>query len=122
MALVLGSSQALSGARNALDEAIRDFRSILSNDDLAALQDIKKVPPEQAVMQFTAKLDATRRSKKGRSVASRLYTVLQTVRDFSTIVDTFISSRPEIAALVWGSIKMTMLVSSGEYPNLTVSV
>lgn len=119
MALVLGSPQAPSGPRDALDEAIRDFRSILSNDDLATLQDVKEVPPEQAVMQFTARLDATRRSKKGRSIASRMYTVLQTVRDFSTIVDTFISSRLEIAALVWGSVKITMLVSSEVYPNIS---
>jgi hypothetical protein len=122
MALVLRSPQAPSGPRDALDEAIRDFRSILSNHDLASLRKIKEVPPEQAVMQFTARLDATRRSKKGRSIASRLYTVLQTVRDFSTIVDTFISSRPEIAALVWGSIKMTMLVSSKGCPKLLASV
>jgi hypothetical protein len=36
--------------------------------------------------------------------------MLQSIRDYSAIIDTFVSSNPVIAALVWGSVKLTMLV------------
>ncbi len=52
-------------------------------------------------------MNATRRS---RCVSSRLFGILQSVQDFSTIADTFVSSHPEIAALVWGTVKFTILV------------
>ena len=93
-----------------LQEAIQDFQSILSEDQRQQLQRNEGVPDADAVLVFTAELDSRNRNRKGRSIASNLYSVLQSVRDFSAIVDTFVSSRPEIAALVWGSVKLTMLV------------
>ncbi|RYP43678.1 hypothetical protein DL768_009779 [Monosporascus sp. mg162] len=112
MALVpkTSSSRAPIGPEQALKDAIQDFQSILSNDQRTSLQKIKTVPDADAVITFTAQLDYSNRSRKGRSIASRLHSVLQSVREFSTIVDTFVSSHPDIAALVWGSIKLTMLL------------
>ncbi|RYP92659.1 hypothetical protein DL770_001172 [Monosporascus sp. CRB-9-2] len=112
MALVLktSSSRVPIGPERALKDAIQDFQSILSNDQRTSLQKIKTVPDADAVITFTAQLDYSNRSRKGRSIASRLHSVLQSVREFSTIIDTFVSSHPDIAALVWGSIKLTMLL------------
>jgi hypothetical protein len=39
-----------------------------------------------------------------------LHSVLQSVREFSAVIDTFVSSHPEIAALVWGGLKLTIQV------------
>ena len=64
-------------------------------------------------MIFTAQLDRDNQLRKGRGIASRLYSILQSMQTFSTVVDTFVSSHPEIAALVWGSVKLTMLVGDG---------
>lgn len=63
-------------------------------------------------MIFTAQLDHGNQSAGRPDFASRLSTVLQSVQAFSTVVETFVSSHPEIAALVWGSVKLTMLVSA----------
>ncbi|KAF5025652.1 hypothetical protein F66182_2258 [Fusarium sp. NRRL 66182] len=94
-----------------LENALNDFRAVLTQDQRHDLDAVRHVPDTHAVLIFTAELDAKRRTMKGHSIASRLYSVLQCVRDFSAVVDTFVSSKPEIAALVWGSIKLTMMVA-----------
>jgi hypothetical protein len=97
-------------ARRTLENALNDFQSVLTTDDIRELHKVKIIPDADAVLVFTAQLDAQNRTRKGSSIASRLYSVLQSVRDFCTIVNTIVSSHPEIAALVWGSVKLTMLV------------
>lgn len=94
-----------------LQEAITEFREILTADQRKELNEIKAVPDTVAVMMFTAELDRANPERRGSSIASRLYHVLRSVQEFSAIVDTFISAHPDIAALVWGSVKLTMLVS-----------
>jgi hypothetical protein len=71
------------------------------------------VPDVGAVMKFTAELDLKRlsQSTRGRSFASRIFPFLQRFQSFSSIVSTFVSSNPEVAALVWGSVQLTMQVS-----------
>ncbi|KAF4999296.1 hypothetical protein FDECE_11542 [Fusarium decemcellulare] len=114
MALALLGSSTISAnikSESSLQSALRDFRSILTDQERNDLDKVKGVPATDDVLIFTAQLDAKRRTMKGRSIASRLHSVLQCVRDFSTVVDTFVSSHPDVAALVWGSVKLTMLVS-----------
>jgi hypothetical protein len=67
------------------------------------------------VLVFTAQLDSSQQ-RRGRSIATRLHSVLQSVREFSAVVDTFISSNPEIAALIWGSVKLTIQVRCAGNP------
>lgn len=101
---------------HALQEAIQSFRSSLSDKEQAELQHAQQddiAADTNAAITFTAKLDRSR-SSKGPSIASRLHNVLQSVWEFSTIVDTFVSSHPEVAALVWGSMKLTMKVQCPE--------
>jgi hypothetical protein len=93
-----------------LHEALEDFQKILTEDQRAALKEIKSIPDADAVLVFTAKLDSSSQQRKGRSIATRLYSVLQSVRDFSAVIDTFVSSNPETAALIWGSVKLTIQV------------
>jgi hypothetical protein len=63
------------------------------------------------VLVLTAQLDRSQ-DRRGRSIGTRLHSVLQCVRDFSAIIDTFVSSNPTIAALVWGSVKLTIQVTT----------
>jgi hypothetical protein len=35
---------------------------------------------------------------------------LQTVEQFTPVIDTYIQSNPDITALIWGSIKLTFMV------------
>jgi hypothetical protein len=92
-----------------LEAALSEFHNILTEDQRTKLQKIKAVPDADAVFIFTAQLDQSSRSR-GRSIASRLHSVLQCVREFSAVVDVFVSSNPQIAALVWGSVKLTVQV------------
>lgn len=114
-------AQASSGAtpvadpQRSLNDALASFRSVLSVDQQEALKNSPAETDVDKVMVFTAELDQKAKGMRGPSVATRLHAVLEAVHLFSTVVDTFVSSNPEIAALVWGSIKMTMLASS----NLT---
>ncbi|KAI1418855.1 hypothetical protein F5Y12DRAFT_390745 [Xylaria sp. FL1777] len=93
-----------------LQFALSQFCAVLTDDQRHDLSKIRTVPDVDSILVFTAQLDAANRSRRGRSVGSRVSKVLHSTRDFCTIIDTFVSSHPEIASLVWGSIKLTMQI------------
>ena len=93
-----------------LQNAINSFRQVLTPQQLAEFNSIQSLPDTDAVLVFTAELDLRRQSQMGKSIASRLFPVLQAVHSFTGVIDTFVSSNPIIAALVWGSVKMTIQV------------
>lgn len=92
-------------------EAIHEFQSVLTPHQNRELQAIKSIPDASASITFTAQLDRADPNRKGRSIASRLYSILKSIQEFSSIVDTCVSSHQEIAALVWRSVKLTMTAS-----------
>ncbi|KAL6887999.1 hypothetical protein GGI43DRAFT_425900 [Trichoderma evansii] len=67
----------------ALRDAIFDFQSSLNDNQRQELQDIIAIPDADAVLILTAQLDSLNRNRQGCSIASRLHSVLQSVRDFS---------------------------------------
>ncbi|RYP31383.1 hypothetical protein DL768_011176 [Monosporascus sp. mg162] len=93
-----------------LQNAIREFQNILTDEQRRQLDETGPVPEADSILRFTAELDSRDKDRRGPSIASRLYRVLLSVRDFCSIIDTFVSSHPEIAALVWGSVKLSMQV------------
>ncbi|KAF5571100.1 NACHT domain-containing protein [Fusarium pseudoanthophilum] len=93
-----------------LQNAINSFRAVLTPEQLSEFECIQSVPDTDAVLVFTAELDLQRQKKKGKSIASRLFPFLQAVHNFAAVIDTLVSSNPTIAALVWGSVKMTMMI------------
>ena len=94
-----------------LESALSEFASALDDNERKQLHQIKGVPDASAALLFTAKLDASNSVRRGKSIGARAYSMLQSIQQFSAIVDTFVSAHPEIAALVWGSVKLTVLVS-----------
>ncbi|KAH7270955.1 hypothetical protein B0J15DRAFT_417086 [Fusarium solani] len=91
-----------------LESTIARFQAILTDDDRKNLQQLKTEPHDaQSIIMFTASLDRFDPKRRGKSVASRLASFLQTIEQFTPIVDTYIQSNPEIAALVWGSVRLT---------------
>lgn len=112
MSLVLAVSWAgtPAGSRGSLEDALKDFQSMLTDDQRRDLTSIGAPRDADTVMKFLAELDRKSHERKGRGIAGRLYGVLQSVQAFSAVVDTFVASHPSVAALVWGSIKLTMLV------------
>lgn len=98
------------GQSRDLPDAIRGFKSILTKAERDELEKMRLVPDADAILVFTAELDACNRNRRGSSYASRLHTILSSVGSYCGTVNTFVSSNPEIAALVWGTMRLTMLV------------
>ncbi|KAI0545445.1 hypothetical protein F4679DRAFT_462080 [Xylaria curta] len=93
-----------------LDLAVANFCAVLTDEQRRDLSNIRNIPDADSIFVFTAQLDYQNRSRKGQSVGSRVSKVLQSTRDFCTIINTYVSSHPEIAALVWGSVQLTIQI------------
>ena len=112
-----------TAAHQSLENAVAGFQAVLSDEERQKLQDMKNndSPPDaDTVLVFTASLDSMSRQRRGRSISTRLHSFLLSVGGFCNIMtdgklcniaDTFVSSNPEIAALVWGTVKLAMIVS-----------
>ncbi|RKL44968.1 hypothetical protein BFJ72_g3618 [Fusarium proliferatum] len=84
--------------------------AILTDEDRKKLQQLKGTSHDsQSIITFTAELDLLDKNRRGKSVASRLASFLQTIEQFTPIVDTYIQSNPDVTALIWGSIKLTFM-------------
>ncbi|KAH7124811.1 hypothetical protein B0J13DRAFT_565659 [Dactylonectria estremocensis] len=117
-----GSKQALAlrlkpkptgptGADRELESTLARFQAILTDSDREKLQDLKRFQHDtQAIITFTADLDRLDPKRRGKSVASRLASFLQTIEQFTSIIDTYIQSNPDLTALIWGSIKLTFML------------
>ncbi|KAM0273218.1 hypothetical protein ACHAQH_008386 [Verticillium albo-atrum] len=115
MALVASSSSAVpsSGPEKSLEDAVAGFQSILTSDECTKLATIGAIRDPETFMTFTAQMDRENQLNKGKGVASRIIRVLESVQQFSGVVETYISSNPKIAALIWGSVKMALLKGNG---------
>jgi hypothetical protein len=91
--------------------ALRDFQDILSPEQKRYLLAQTTVPDAAAVIILTSEIDNENAMRRSRCVATRLFGFLESVQQFSSIVDTFVSSNPNIAAVMWGSVKLAILVA-----------
>ncbi|KAJ9664651.1 hypothetical protein H2201_005165 [Coniosporium apollinis] len=89
-----------SSVDHSLQEALREFQGALTPAQKQQLEAIKAVPDAAAVITFTAQLDEQNAKRRSCGVATRLYTLLQSVQQFSSVVSTLVSSHPTIAALI----------------------
>ncbi|KAF4445749.1 hypothetical protein F53441_10498 [Fusarium austroafricanum] len=88
-----------------LETAVASFQARLSDGERTRLQGLKSTPHDiQAVIMFTAELDRTDPKRRGKSLGTRVSSFLQTIQQFFPAIDVFVSSNPELAALIWGSI------------------
>lgn len=89
---------ALKDALNAFRQLLTptEYSDMLRSSDLAA----------SSVVEVTASMD----QKKSKYGAKRILPFLESIHQFSSIVDTFIQTDPKISALVWGSAKFLIMV------------
>ncbi|TIA16985.1 hypothetical protein D6C80_04215 [Aureobasidium pullulans] len=97
---------------DALDDALRSFQDSLDPEQKTKFQIIKAVPDAHAVAEFTHQLDQENAKRQSRCVSARISPLLESIQQFSGIVETFVSSHPQIAALIWGSIKLVLQIAS----------
>lgn len=111
MALVLANTPRLK-PEIALTQALDEYKAILTDAEKAVLKSHHGHPDASAVITLTVDIDRENHNRRSRCVGARLITFLESVQQFTTIVDTFVSSNPNIAALVWGGVKVALLVMS----------
>ncbi|KAF4768957.1 hypothetical protein HAV15_008719 [Penicillium sp. str.  len=95
-----------------LNAALKNFENILTEDQKREFQKSTTTPDIASVIEFVAEIDARNSSTKRRCVAPRLFTFLEATQQFTGVVNTFVSSNPIIAALVWGGVKTAILTAS----------
>jgi hypothetical protein len=93
-----------------LQDAIDDFQLALNTQQYQHLQNINAVPNATSVLVFTAQLDSRNRKRKGSSIASRFHSILQSVRDFSAVIQGSAACTPGLSSRIWGSVKLTITV------------
>ncbi|KAK2756370.1 nacht domain protein [Colletotrichum kahawae] len=94
-----------------LENALKTFQDVLDVDERKRLREEMSVSCDASqVIAFTARLDIVDPNRRGRSIATRLHSILETVQRFSEVVGIYVSSHPEIAALVWGSVRLAFTV------------
>ena len=117
MALVL-ANPAKSKPDVALTQALHEYKAILTDEQKAVLQSHHGPPDASAVITLSVDIDRENSNRRSRCVGARLITFLESIQQFTAIVDTFVSSNPNIAALVWGGVKLALLVTS--FPAVSV--
>jgi Cdc6-like AAA superfamily ATPase len=96
-----------------LKAALLSFEDILTEEQKRQYQANTTKPDAASVIAFVADIDANNNnSTNRRCVAPRLCTFLEATQQFSSVVDTFVSSNPTLAALIWGGVKMAILTAS----------
>ena len=95
----------------ALNVALSDFEAILTDEQKARFA-TSAAPDANAAVKLAIEIDHDNTSREGRCLGTRLVRFLESVQQFSGIVGTFVSSSPQIAALVWGGVRLSLLVVS----------
>ncbi|MCJ1428875.1 hypothetical protein MMC29_006786 [Sticta canariensis] len=100
-----------------LAQALSEFEAVLPDDQKTKLRTYRgQSPPNPTdVMRFTAEIDrdAGRNRKSRQCVGTRLTNVLQSIQQFSTVVDLIVgSSQSQIAGAIWGTVKLSLQLAS----------
>ena len=109
----------LTSERSATDLAIAlsEFQRNLSPDQLTQLSSLQSYTPtadDFDVLSLTTDIVAKNSDRKSRFFASRVQPLLVSIQQYCTVLDTYAGSHP-IVALVWGSIKLVLLVRPGRH-------
>jgi hypothetical protein len=90
--------------------ALKEFQQGLSPEQEAQLKYITtQTPKPEDVLQLTSELIEKSSHRNSRILADRVRGFLNSVQQYCNIVDTCAAAN-QIAALVWGSVKLIILV------------
>jgi len=95
-----------------LQQAIKDFTGVLSPTEKTAIQNGPS-PERKNILELTAAInDKVFLKFQARKYVGRVQQFLETLQRFSPIIDTFVSSDPKVSALVWGSLRLLIMVGT----------
>lgn len=120
MALILANAAPLKPEVE-LTQALRDYEQILSREDRSRLHS-QTLPDATAAINLMTRIDRECSSRRSQCLGPRLITFLESIQQFSQVVDVFVSSHPQVAALVWGGVKLALLVTLLSDSNTTVGL
>ena len=92
-----------------LTQVLHDYEKILSDEDRSQLHS-QGIPDATAAINLTTLIDRNCSNRRSQCMGPRLITFLESIQQFSQVVDVFVSSHPQVAALVWGGVKLALLV------------
>ena len=115
MALVIRSAASLKpGIR--LAQAISEYEAVLQDSEKAEFRSLRagRPPDVSDVMAVTAAIDRNNSHRRSRRCfGPRLTNVLESVQQFSTIVDILVGGSQSLtASAIWGTVKMTLKITS----------
>ncbi|KAF2031340.1 hypothetical protein EK21DRAFT_88059, partial [Setomelanomma holmii] len=92
--------------------ALNEFQQILTPDQTAQLgSSSRHAPTADDVVRLTEQVTRANAGRKSRLFATRIQGLLLSIQQYHNIIDTCVGPN-QIAALIWGSIKLVLLVSS----------
>ena len=103
-------------SKGSLKVALERFQDSLPLDQRDQFRAIA-TPTVSDVVSLTDEVNKKDSSRKSRVWSQRTRRILDSVQQYSAVVDTFVQSNPAVPALVWGSIKFVILVAT---PGSTV--
>ena len=104
---LLNTTRSNSQVAIALDE----FQQLLTPTQKTQLNSLSQgTPTADDVIQFTKSIEEGSRKRKSRIIASRIHKFLESLQQYCAIVETLVSSNPQTAGLIWGSVKLLILV------------
>lgn len=98
-----------------MEDQLRETWERARQEYLASLpkEDIRQIETVGSMTDFLSSLDVLKSKYQGHTLPSLLAKadpLISQIQSFSTIIGTFISSHPEIAALIWGSVAFVLEV------------
>lgn len=94
-----------------LQQAIRDFTEVLSPTERTEIQN--NPSPERNILELTAAInDKVLLKFQAKRYVGRVQQFLAPLQGFSPIIDMFVSSNPRVSALVWGGLKLLIMVGT----------
>lgn len=108
MALALAGAAAMK-PEIGLAQALHNYEAILTDEERIQLHS-QGVPTANDAINLTTLIDEKTKDNRRHCMGPRLITFLESVQQFPSIMDVFVSSNPQMAALVWGGAKFALLV------------
>lgn len=104
-----------------LDTALDEFHHSLSSDQKIEFESAtNQIPSAEAVVLLTDEINKKNSARKSHVFANRMRGLLETVQQYSKIADTATSANP-IAALVWSSVKIVVLVMASLVSRIVIT-
>lgn len=85
-----------------------DFHRILTPEQFSALPNTP--PNAESIVKLTSEIDKSGKNRTLRRCGAFFEPLLESIQLYRDVADTLVSSNPQIAALVWGSVKIVIIV------------